>query len=107
MDVDRCAGGLREPSMAGYVVGVVVGLEHVLDPNTVKAAEPQIRVDVPLGIDDHGDADALVAGQVRPATEVLVDHLAKEHRSLSSTLPGRRPARRPRRAGDARPRRPA
>jgi len=63
------------------VVGVVVGLEHVLDPYLVKAAQPQVRVDVPLRIDDRGDASVLVADEIRPATEVLVDDLAEQHQA--------------------------
>ncbi len=38
---------LREPAVARDVVGVVVGLEHVLDPDAVQAAEPQVGLDRP------------------------------------------------------------
>ena len=68
-----------QPAVAGDVVGVVVGLEHVLDPHPVQAAQPQVGLDVPLRVDHRGDARAGVADQVGGAAEVLVDDLAKEH----------------------------
>ena len=79
VDVDRRPGGPGQPTVPGDVVRVVVGLEHVLDPNAVKAAQPQVGIDVPLRIDHRGHA--AVANQVRAASEVLVDDLAKEHQS--------------------------
>ena len=81
VDVDRRSGGPGQAAVSGDVVRVVVGLEHVLDPNPVEAAQPQVRVDVPLGIDDRGDARALVADQIGAASEVLVDDLAKQHQT--------------------------
>ena len=79
VDVDRRSGGPGQPAVSGDVIRMVVGLEHVLDPDPVKAAQAQVWVDVPLRIDDHGDARVLVADQIGAATEVLVDHLAEEH----------------------------
>ena len=58
VDVDRRTGGPGQPAVPGDVVGVVVGLEHVLDPHPVQAGQAQVGVDVPLGIDDRGDAGA-------------------------------------------------
>ena len=88
--------------MTRDVVRVVVGLEHVLDPNSVETAEPQVGIDVPLGIDHHGNARPLVTEQIGAAREILVDDLAKQHQSNSRTLAtpsgvgsrrrGRRPA---------------
>ena len=79
VDVDRRAGRARQPAVAGDVVGVVVGLEHVLDPHAVQPGEVQVGLDVPLRVDHRGDARADVADQVGGAAEVLVDHLPKEH----------------------------
>ena len=56
VDVDRRAGRAGQAAVAGDVVGVVVGLEHVLDPHAVQAAEVQVGVDVPLRVDHRGDA---------------------------------------------------
>jgi hypothetical protein len=61
------------------VVGVRVGLEHVLDAHPEVARERQVLLDVELGIDDGGDAGVLVADQVGRAAEVVVGHLAEEH----------------------------
>ncbi len=84
VDVDRRAGRPRQPAVARDVVGVVVGLEHVLDSDPVQAGKAQVWLDVPLRIDDRGDAGADVADQVGGAPEVLVDHLPEEHRARFS-----------------------
>ncbi len=55
-DVDRRPGRPRQAAVAGDVVGVVVGLEHVLDPHPVQAGEVEVGLDVPLRVDDRGDA---------------------------------------------------
>ena len=81
VDVDRGPGRARQAAVAGDVVGVVVGLQHVLDPDPVQAAEVQVGVDVPLRVDHRGDAGGGVADQVGGAAEVLVDYLAEEHSS--------------------------
>ena len=78
-DVDRRPGRPRQPAVAGDVVGVVVGLQHVLDPHPVQAGEVDVGVDVPLRIDHRGDAGRRVADQVGGAAEVLVDDLSEEH----------------------------
>ena len=66
--------------MAGDVVGVVVGLQHVLDPHPVQAGEVEVGIDVPLRVDHRGDAGGGVADQVGGAAEILVNDLAEEHR---------------------------
>ena len=50
-DVDRRPGRAGEAAVAGDVVGVVVGLQHVLDPHPVQAGQVQVGVDVPLRVD--------------------------------------------------------
>ena len=55
VDVDRRAGRARQPAVAGDVVGVVVGLEDVLDLHAVQAAQAQVGLDVPLRVDDGRD----------------------------------------------------
>ena len=79
IDVDRRPGGTGEATVTGDVVGVVVGLEHVLDSNPVQAGKVEVWLDVPLRVDDRGDPLAHVADQVRGATEILVNHLPKQH----------------------------
>ena len=83
VDVDRRAGRGDEAAVAGDVVGVVVGLEDVLDANAEVAREAQVLVDVELGVDDRGDAGVLVADQVAGAAEVVVGELAEDHQAAS------------------------
>ena len=82
VDVDGGAGLPHQPAVAGDVVGVVVGLEDVADPHAVQAGEAAVGLDVPLRVDDDGDAAFAVGDQVGRAAEVLVDDLAKEHGQL-------------------------
>jgi hypothetical protein len=79
VDVDRPPRGPGQPAVAGDVIGVVVGLEHVLDPDAVQPAQPQVRLDRPLGVDHGGDARASVTDEVGGAAQVLVQDLAEEH----------------------------
>ena len=81
VDVDRRARRPGEAAVSGDVVGVVVGLEHVLDPDAVQAAEPQVGLDRPLRVDHRRDARARVADQIGGAAQVLVQDLPKEHSS--------------------------
>ena len=80
VDVDRGAGRVREAAVAGHVVGVVVGLEDVLDPHAHVAREREVLLDVELRVDDRGDARVLVTDEVRGAAEVVVGDLAEDHR---------------------------
>jgi hypothetical protein len=79
VDVDGGAGRGDEPAVAGDVVGVVVGLEHVLDHDAEVAGEPQVLVDVQARIDDRGDPGVLVADQVARATQVVLGDLTEDH----------------------------
>ena len=69
----------------GDVVGVVVGLEHVLDAHAHVARELEVLVDLEAGIHDGGDPGVVVPDQVRRAAEVVVGDLAEDH---VATLPG-------------------
>ena len=89
VDVDRRPGCPRQSPVPGDVVGVVVGLEHVLDPHPVQARQAQVGVDVPLRVDYRGDARGRIADQVGGAAEVLVDYLAEEHLSGVYRIGGR------------------
>src|SRR3954464_1768430 len=64
---------------AGEVVGVVVGLEDVLDGDPHVAREGEVALDVELGVDDGGDARVLVADQIGRAAQVVVGDLPEEH----------------------------
>ena len=58
VDVDRRAGGERQPAVARDVVGVVVGLEDVLDAHAHVPCEVEVHVDLEARIDDRRDARA-------------------------------------------------
>jgi hypothetical protein len=68
--------------MSGDVIGVIVGLQHVLDMEVVEAAEPQVGVDVPLRVDHDRDPCGDVADHIRRAAEVLMDDLTEKHDRL-------------------------
>jgi hypothetical protein len=78
VDVDGRARGTSEAAVAGHVVGVIVRLDHVLDPHSMQATQAQVRIDVPLRVDHRRDTGRCVAHEVRAAPEVLVDDLAKQ-----------------------------
>ena len=79
VDVDQRAGRRREPAVARDVVGVVVGLEDVLDRDAEVAREPQVLADVQPRVDHGRDARFVVADEVGGAAEVLVRDLAEDH----------------------------
>ena len=56
VDVDGRAGRGGQAPVPGDVVGVVVGLEHVLDAHAQVAGQAQVLVDVQARVDDRGDA---------------------------------------------------
>ena len=88
VDVDRRAGGRGQPAVAGDVVGVVVGLEDVLDAHAHVARELEVLVDLEARVDDGGDARVLVADQVGGAAEVVVGDLAEDHVALRGAPAG-------------------
>ena len=66
--------------MPAEEVGVEVGLDHPLDPQTPLGGLVQVDADVPAGIDDDRPPGGLVADQVggvRQAGQVVLgqDHL--------------------------------
>jgi hypothetical protein len=63
------------------MVGVVVGLEDVADPNPVLEREREVVLDLPLGIDDDGLV--AVSDEVRRATQIAVQDLTKDHGQTS------------------------
>ena len=50
------AGRGDEPAVAGDMVGVVVGLENMLDLHAEVAGEVEVLLDVQARVDDGGDA---------------------------------------------------
>jgi len=86
MDVDRRAGRRSEAAVAGDVVGMVVGLEHMLDPDAHVAREREVLLDLELRVHDRGNAGILVADQVGRAAEVVMDDLTEDHRPLRACL---------------------
>ncbi len=81
VDVDRRARRGGQASVAGDVVGVVVGLEHVLDPDAHVTRQGQVFVDLELRVDDGDDAGVLVPDQIGRAAKVIVGELTKDHRA--------------------------
>ena len=104
MDVDRRAGRGPQPAVAGDVIGVVVGLEDVLDAHAHVARQLEVLVDLEPRIDHRRHPGLLVADQVGRAAEVVMGDLAEDHRTasgltlgpssraLSSRTPSRMPA---------------
>jgi hypothetical protein len=78
-DVDRGPRRASEPALARDMVGVVVRLENVADPEVVLVREAEVLVHVPLRIDDRRLAP--VCDHVGGAAEVLMQHLPEEHRA--------------------------
>ena len=79
MDVDRGPGRGREAAVTGDVVGVVVGLEHVVDAHAEVAGELEVVVDLEPRVDHGRRARRVVADEVRGAAEIVVRDLAEYH----------------------------
>ena len=71
VDVGRGAGRGGEAAVAGDVVGVVVGLEQVLDPDAHVAREREVLVDLELRV--HGMENNVQATATASAVDVAVD----------------------------------
>ena len=65
--------------MTGDVVGVVVGLEDVVDAHAEIARELEVLVDLEARIDHGRRAGRVVADEVRRAAEIVVRDLAEDH----------------------------
>ncbi len=94
VDVDGRTGGGRQPTVSGDVVGVVVGLEDVVDAHAQVARQLEVGVDLEPRIDDRRHPRLLVADEVRGAPEVVMHQLPKDH--VSSPKFAQRPTRTPR-----------
>ena len=68
--------------MARDVVGVVVGLEDVLDAHAHVARELEVVVDLEARVDHGGHAGVLVADEIRRAAEIVVGDLAEDHAAV-------------------------
>ena len=84
VDVDRGAGGLGEPAVARHVVGVVVGLEHVIDLDAEVAGVAEVLVDLEARVDDGGNAGVQVADEIGGTAEVVVHELTEDHALIMS-----------------------
>jgi hypothetical protein len=56
-----------------------VRLEDARDLHAAPRRLLEIRLDAEGGVDDNGETGRLVADQVGPAAEVVVDELAEQH----------------------------
>ena len=79
VDVNRAAMVEREAPVSREVVGVRVSLEHADELHVVPRRLVEILLDGEGRVDDHGTSLVLVADEVRPAAEAVVDELAKDH----------------------------
>ena len=79
VDVDGRAGRGGQAAVPGHVVGVVVGLEDVLDAHAHVARQLEVLVDLEARIDHGRHAGVLVADQVGRAAEIVVGDLAEDH----------------------------
>ena len=66
-----------EAHAAAEVVGVVVSVDHVGDPQPLLAGDVEVDVDVEPRVHDHCLAG--VADDVGRTSEVLVEHLSEVH----------------------------
>ncbi len=69
----------REAPVSREVVGVRVSLEHADELHVVPRRLVEVLLDGEGRVDDHGSSLVLVADEVRPAAEAVVDELAKDH----------------------------
>ena len=79
MDMDGRARGDREASVTRDVIGMVVGLEDVLDAHAHVPGEIQVLVDLETRIDDRCHPSPLIADQIRSAPEIVMGNLTKDH----------------------------
>jgi len=84
VDVNRGAGGGSQPAVPGDVVGMVMGLQHMLNADPHVASEIQILVGLKPRIDDGGHPGLLIANQIRRTAEIIVRDLSKDHLLSSS-----------------------
>ena len=77
--IDDSSGAIAELEMARKEVGMEMRQEHVGDPQPMFRCEPQIAVDVALGVDDGGDPCLLVADQVGGVCQAIEVELLQNH----------------------------
>jgi hypothetical protein len=65
--------------MSRDVVGMIVRLEHVLDRHSEEPRDLEVLLDLEARVHDGGDAGAVVADQIRRASEVVLNDLSKQH----------------------------
>src|SRR4051812_41447978 len=65
--------------MARQVVGVVVGLEDVLDPHVEVASDLEVLVDLEARVNHGGHAGLVVSDQVRGTAEIVMSDLTEDH----------------------------
>jgi glyoxylase-like metal-dependent hydrolase (beta-lactamase superfamily II) len=68
-----------QAAVSGDVIGMVVGLEDVLDAHAHVARQVQIDVGLEARIDDRRDPRLDVAHEVGRTAEIIVGHLPKQH----------------------------
>jgi hypothetical protein len=59
------ASGVRQLQVAGQEIGVHVGLDHVLDPQSGRGGVAEVLRDVSPGVDHRGPPGGLIPDQVR------------------------------------------
>ena len=71
--------GGGQPAVAGDVIGVVVGLEHMVDVHAQVAGQLQVLVDLEARVHHGGDACIAVADEIGGAAQVVVRDLPEDH----------------------------
>jgi hypothetical protein len=74
----------RQPSVAGYVVGMRMRLDRADEAHAASLALVQVLLDRICRIDDNGHPGVLVSHDVRSASEVVIDELLEEHEDDAS-----------------------
>ena len=77
--MDGDGPNLGERARAGYVVVVDVGLERIGDQHAEPRRGAKIRVDLPIGVDEEGDAGIGVGDKIARVSETGVEELLDQH----------------------------
>ena len=81
--VDASAGGRHQATVTRYVIGMVVGLQHVLDAHAAIAGQLEVLVDLEARVHHRGYPRPLIADQIGGTTEVVVGDLLEEHQGFA------------------------
>ncbi len=84
VDVDTRARRRHQPSVPGYVVGMVVRLEHMRDIDRAIPRQLEVLVDLKTRVHHRRHTRLLVSDQVGGAAKIVVGDLLEEHQPARS-----------------------